>query len=70
MASSPGRKTTAGQVTYPTATAAWNTVNGFWIANSVTTGSVYFAANFDDVTAVNIQSGDVIKVTPTIQYNQ
>jgi len=69
-AATAGRKTTAGQVTFPTATAAWNTINGFWIANSITTGSVYFAANFDDVTAVNIQSNDVIKVTPTIQYNQ
>jgi hypothetical protein len=69
-AATAGRKSTAAQVTYPTATAAWGTVNGFWLANSVTTGSVYFAANFDDTTAVNIQSNDVIKVTPTIQYNQ
>jgi hypothetical protein len=65
-----GRKVTAGQVTFPTATAAWNTVNGFVVANSLTVGSLYFAANFDDTTAVNIQSGDIIKVTPTVQFNQ
>lgn len=69
-AATGGRKTTAGQVTFATATAAWNTVNGFTLANALTTGSLYFAANFDDTTAVNIQSNDVIKITPTIQMNQ
>lgn len=65
-----GRKMTAGQVTFATATASWGTVNGFTLANALTTGSLYFAANFDDTTAVAIQSNDVIKITPTIQYNQ
>ena len=76
-AATGGRKMTAGQVTFATATAHWangslDTVNGFTVANSASTaaGSLYFAANFDDTTGVNIQSNDVIKVTPTIQYNQ
>lgn len=71
-AATGGRKQTAGQVTFATATGAIGTVNGFTLANSVThaAGSLYFAANFDDTTAVNLQSNDVIKVTPTIQYNQ
>lgn len=66
-----GRKTTAAQVTFPTATGAWGTVNGFWLANQLSaTGDVaLFAANFDDTTAIAPQTGDVVKVTPTIQYN-
>ena len=66
-----GRKTTAAQVTFPTATAIWTTVNGFWLANqlSATGDKALFAANFDDGTAVTLQIGDIIKVTPTIQYN-
>lgn len=70
-AGSGGRKTTAGQVTFPTATAVWGTVNGFMVLNTSTAaaGSVYMAANFDDTTAVTINTNDVIKVTPTIQYN-
>jgi len=69
-AATGGRKSTAGQVTFATCTAAWGTVNGFTLANGLTTGSLYFACNFDDVTAVNIQSNDIIKVTPTLQVNQ
>jgi len=69
-AATAGRKTAAGQVTFTTATASWGTINGFFLANSLSTGSLYFAANFDDTTAVPIQSNDVIKVTPTVQYNQ
>ena len=69
-AATGGRKRTAGQVTFATATGAIGTINGFTLATAATTGSIYFAANFDDVTAVNLQSNDVIKVTPTIQYNQ
>lgn len=65
-----GRKTTAGQVTFPTATGAGtNPINGFGVYNASTLGSLVFAANFDDTTAVSIANGDVIKVTPTIQYN-
>lgn len=65
-----GRKTTAGQVTFGTASGSWGTLNGFTILNSLTVGSIYFGANFDDTTAVPIQSNDVIKVTPTITYGQ
>lgn len=68
-----GRKTVATQVTFPTAITqnASATVKGFWLgtAASGTGGSVYFLANFDDITAVQINIGDIIKVTPTIQFN-
>lgn len=65
-----GRKTTYTQVTFPTASGSWGTVNGFWVGNATSgAATVYFAANFDDTTGVAIQTNDVIKVTPTIQYN-
>jgi len=65
-----GRGSAAAQVTFATATAVWGTVNGFVIGNNATggTGVVYFGANFDDVTAVTINTNDVIKVTPTWVY--
>lgn len=70
-AGSGGRKTTASQVTFPTATAVWGTVNGFFLANQASTSGdkALFAANFDDTTAVTINTNDIIKVTPTAQYN-
>lgn len=66
-----GRKTTAAQKTFPTATAGWGTVNGSWLANqlSATGDKCILAANFDDSTAITINSGDVVKVTPTAQAN-
>lgn len=66
-ANETGRVTAAGQVTFPTATAAWGTVNGFFIANSSVSaqGALYFAANFDDTTAVVLNTSDIIKVTPS-----
>lgn len=67
-----GRKTTAAQVTFPTATSnASATVKGFWLANQLSAAGdkCIFAANFDDTTAVQINQNDVIKVTPTMQSN-
>jgi hypothetical protein len=65
-----GRGSGAAQVTFSTATAVWGTVNGFIIANSATqgAGAVWFGANFDDVTAVVVNTNDVIKVTPSWIY--
>lgn len=66
-----GRKTTYPQVTFPTVGATGDTINGFWITDiASTTGDVCIAAaNFDDVTAVVLALNDVIKVTPTLQFN-
>lgn len=66
-AGAEGRKTTASQITFPTATAQWGTVNGFFLADTSTggAGAIYFAANFDDVTPVTINTNDIIKITPT-----
>lgn len=68
-----GRKITASQYTFPTVGAGgWGTANGFFLATQSASGAsdkiVYFA-NFDDVTAVTLNAGDVIKVTPSMQYN-
>jgi len=70
-AGSGGRYMTATQITFPTATASWGTINGFFLANTSTAaaGSLYGAANFDDTTAVTVNSSDIIKVTPSFQFN-
>ncbi len=67
-----GRKTTAAQVTFPTATSNSSAAtNGFWLANqlSATGDKAIMAANFDDATAVTINTNDICKVTPTQQAN-
>ena len=68
-----GRRSTAGQVTFPAAgSGGWDTANGFFIATQSASGAsdviIYFA-NFDDVTAVTLSETDVIKVTPRIQFD-
>lgn len=64
-----GRQTTASQVTFPTASGSWGTVNGFFLCNATSgAATVYFAANFDDNTAVAIGASDIIRVTPTVAY--
>lgn len=67
-----GRKTTAAQVTFPTATSnSASATNGFWLANQLSASGdkCIFAANFDDTTAVTVNTNDIIKVTPTQQAN-
>ena len=60
----------AAQVTFATATAVWGTINGFFVASSLVnaTGTIYFGANFDDTTAVAVNTNDIIKVTPSWIY--
>jgi hypothetical protein len=67
-----GRRTTAAQVTFPTATSnASTTVKGFWLANQLSAAgdTCIFAANFDDATPVQINTNDIIRITPTMQAN-
>lgn len=67
-----GRKISAGQVTFPTAGGAWTRADGFFIATASASGAsdvLLFFANFDDTTSVTLASGDVIKVTPSMQYD-
>jgi hypothetical protein len=65
-----GRGVTASQVTFPTATAGWGTIWGFWLANqaSASGDTCIFAANFDDTTAITVNTNDIVKVTPTCVY--
>jgi len=66
-----GRVTTCAQVSFLAATANYSAAcNGYWIANqqSAAGDKCITAANFDDTTAVTINSGDQIKVTPSIIY--
>ena len=62
----PGRLSTATQITFPTATAPWGTLNGFYLVNSSTAaaGSLYYSCNFDDVTAITVNTNDIVKITP------
>lgn len=67
-----GRQVAGTQKTFPTATGNGSTsIKGFWLSDkpNATSHKAVFAANFDDTTAVSIVTGDIIKVTPTIQFN-
>lgn len=68
-AAATGRQTTAAQVSFPAATAAFGTpINGFFLCNASAhaTEIGIFYANFDDVTAIaSLALGDIVKVTPT-----
>lgn len=63
-----GRKSTYSQVTYAAAGSA-QVINGFFIGDATPPVKVVGQANFDDGAATSLQSGDVIKVTPTAQFN-
>jgi hypothetical protein len=65
-----GVRSTGAQVAV-TATAA-GSANGYFLSNRPTAGagSVTFAfANFDDLTTISYNSGDVIRLTPAFQFN-
>lgn len=64
-----GRKTTYPQVTFPTVGATGATINGFFVGDATPPTKVIGQANFDDLAAVPLNTNDIIKVTPTIQYN-
>ena len=64
-----GRISTCAQVSFLQATGSYSAaVNGFFVGNSLTVGKTYFAANFDDTTAVTINTNDQIKVTPSVIF--
>lgn len=63
-----GRKVTYPQITFPTAGSGPTTVNGFFVADALTAGKVIYMANFDDVTARTLASGDIIRVTPALEF--
>lgn len=66
-----GRISTCAQISYLQATGSYSAaVNGFWLANILSNSGdkTYFAANFDDTTAVTINTNDQIKVTPSVIF--
>ena len=71
--SGSGRKTAAGQMTFPTVgSGGWGTANGFFLAthsSSQSGDTLIFFANFDDTTAVTLNENDVIKITPSMQFD-
>lgn len=68
--SQSGRGTTATEVSFPAATAAYATaINGFFLATASTAGVCLFASNFSDTTAISTMAiGDIIKITPTFGF--
>lgn len=68
-----GRKVVYPQITFATVGAgAWGTANGYFIATNSASGSgdkIVGFANFDDTTAIVTAANDVIKLTPTLQFN-
>lgn len=67
-AGSGGRKTTYSQITFPTAGSS-ATINGWFLGDATPPTKAICQANFDDGAATPLNSGDIIKVTPTLQYN-
>lgn len=65
---SSGRAVSANQVNFPPATASWGTVNGFFIGTASAGGVAIYQANFDDLTAITVNTNDVVKVTPTMAF--
>lgn len=64
-----GRKTTYSQITFPTVGASGATINGLFIGDATPPVKAIGQANFDDGAAVPLNTNDVIKVTPTVQFN-
>lgn len=70
--SAGGIAITGRQATFATATGGGQSANGFFLSNrpsSVAGEVILFFSNFDDLTALAIASGDVVRVTPTIRFN-
>lgn len=60
---------TSAQLSFTQATGSYSAaVNGFTVASAISTGTCFLAANFDDTTAVTINTNDQIKVTPTVIF--
>lgn len=67
-----GVAVTGLQVQFPSATANGMSANGFFLAtepSSKAGDTPFFFANFDDLTQLAINSADVVRVTPRIQFN-
>lgn len=62
-----GRKTTYPQVTFPTCGATGATINGFYVTDNGVTKAVY-QCNFDDGLATVLAVNDIIKVTPSMTF--
>lgn len=70
VGSSTGRITTYPQVAFPANTGgAATAINGFFLGDAATPTKCIAQANFNDGVATTLQTNDVIKVTPSIQFN-
>lgn len=64
-----GRKTTASATATPAVGAGgWGTLNGFFLASASTVGTAIYYSNFASGLAIPTSVGDVITVTPYIEF--
>ena len=64
-----GRKTTASAVTTPSVGAGgWGTLNGFFLATASSGGVAIYYANFDSGLGIPTSVGDVVTVTPFLNF--
>ena len=67
-----GVAVTGIQLTFPTATANGLSANGFFLSDLISSkagDNPFFFANFDDLSMIAINSGDVVRITPRLQFN-
>ena len=67
-----GRKITAAEVTFPTAGGTWTRADGFFLAthsSSQAGDTLIYASSFDDVTSETLAISQILKVTPSMQFN-
>lgn len=67
-AGSGGRKSTYPQITFPTVGATGATINGFFIGDATPPTKVVAQANFDSGIARVVVTGDVLKLTPAVTF--
>lgn len=62
----PVSSVTASQKSFPACTGTSSTaINGFFLCSASSSGTLIYASNFDDTTAIaSLALGDIVKVTP------
>lgn len=64
-----GRRVTAGATATPSVGAGgWGTLNGFFLASALTGGVAIYYSNFASGLAIPTSVGDVITVTPFLEF--
>ena len=65
-----GRSTVGPQVTFTATGGNWGRADGFFISDQSSGGKIIAISCFSDQTSVTVNQNDVLKVTPTIEFQQ